>query len=787
MRALHVKLFRELWQMRGQVLAIAVVIAGGVATLLMSLASLESLRLTRDGFYRDYRFAEVFATLKRAPEELLPRVAEIAGVQRAESRVLFAATLDVPDFADPATGLLISLPDSGQPEFNRLFLRAGRLPEAGRSGEAVVSEPFAEAHGLAPGDRLGAVINGRSQSLTVVGVALSPEHIYQIKPGDLFPDDRRYAILWLNRAQLAAAADLDGAFNSLVVSLSRNAREKEVIADLDRLLAPYGGVGAVGRSEQISHSYLEAEFAQLATMARLFPAIFLGVAAFLLNVVLARLIASQREQIAILKAFGHSHWQVGLHYSQLVLLMSAGGLLLGVLAGHWLGEAMGRLYADFFRFPSLDYRMSPRVVGLAALITFGAALAGTLGAVRRAVRLPPAEAMRPELPGSYRPTLVERLGLAGRLGPVPRMILRHLERRPFKALLSVTGIAFACAILVMGNFQHDAVDHMIAVQFGLAQRHDLAVTFNEPTSRRVLHDLHALAGVTAVEGQRSLAVVLRHGHRTFRTGLHGVEKGGDLYRVLDAALHPLTPPVDGVVLTDYLAELLAVDPGDMVTVETLEGRRRVLELPVTGLVNEYIGVAAYMELRALNRALGDGEAVGGAFLAVEQEQRQAVASRLTASPRVAGVGQRLAAIHSFQDSMAETVLVFSFISTLLAGSIAFGIVYNSARIALAERGRELASLRVLGFSRSETGNILLGELALLTALGIPLGWLIGYFLCWYLTVGLRSDFYRIPLILEPATFATAATVVVVAAIFSGLVVRGRINRLDLVAALKARE
>jgi putative ABC transport system permease protein len=701
--------------------------------------------------------------------------------------VVAAATLDIPDFADPATGLLISLPDGRNAELNRLFLRLGRLPEAGAGNEAVLSEPFAEAHGLAPGDRLGAVINGRHQTLTVVGVGLSPEHIYQIKPGDLFPDPERYGILWMNRTQLAAAADMDGAFNSVVLSLARGAVQQEVIDTLDRLLAPFGGIGAVGREDQLSHSYLEAEFDQLGTMARLFPTIFLGVAAFLLNVVLARLIATEREQIAILKAFGYSHREVGLHYVQLVLLMTAIGLAIGIAGGAWLGGAMGRLYADYFRFPYLDYRLSLQAIGIAVLVTLGAALLGTLSAVRRAMRLPPAEAMRPEPPQTYRPTLVERLGLQRWFAQPTRMILRHLERRPLKALLSVTGIAFACGILVVGNFQQDAVNHMIDVQFGLAQRFDLAVTFVEPTSRKALHELTALEGVTAVEPQRSVAAILRHGHRSFRTSLQGVAADGDLRRVLDVQLALLPLPEEGVVLTDFLAELLAVRPGQRLTIETLEERRQVLDLPVAGLVNEYVGVAAYMDIDALNRALGEGTAVNGAFLAVDPPWRDAVAARLMESPRVAGVTHRLAAIDKFRETMDETVLIFSFITTLLAGSIAFGIVYNSARIALSERGRELASLRVLGFTRAEIGYILLGELAVLTAAGIPLGWLIGRLLCWYLTVGLRSDFYRIPLILEPSTYAVAATVVTVSAILSGIIVRRRLNRLDLVAVLKTRE
>ncbi|WP_305042500.1 ABC transporter permease [Geoalkalibacter sp.] len=787
MRALQRKLWRELWQLRSQALAIAVVIAGGVATLVMSLATLDALRAGRDAYYRDYRFAEVFASLKRAPRDLLPRVAALGGVREVESRVVAAARLEVEGFGDPATALLTSLPDGRNAELNRLFLRLGRLPEAGRDAEAVISEPFAEAHGLRPGDALTAVINGRRQELRIVGIGLSPEHVYQLKPGDLFPDPLRYALVWMNRAPLEAALDMEGAFNSLVLTLEPDARQGEVLAALDRLLTPYGSTGAIGRADQTSHNYLEAEFAQLATMARVFPVIFLGVAAFLLHVVTARLIATQRDQIAILKAFGYGNPAVGGHYAQLVLWMTAGGLLLGIGGGYVFGQALTRLYMDYFRFPLLDFRLGPRELAIAALVTLGAALLGTLGAVRRAVCLPPAEAMRPEPPAHFRPTLVERFGLQPYLSQPLRMILREFERRPLKALLSVVGIALSCAILTVGTFQQGAVTYMLAVQFTLAQRYDLAVSFVEPTSRRVLHELAALPGVRQVEPLRSAAVEVRHGHRRFRTSLQGILPDGDLQRVLDARLQVLAPPRQGVVLTDFLAEILAVEPGGRIQVEILEGRRRSLELWVEGLVSEYVGVAAYMDLETLDRLLGEGQALSGALLALEPGARDGVVARLRESPRVAAIGDRLAAMRSFYETLDRTVLVFSFISTLLAASIAFGVVYNSARIALSERSRELASLRVLGLRRGEVSAILLGELTLLTLAGIPLGFVVGRFLCWYLTLGMRSDFYRVPLVLEPATYAFAALVVAASAVVSGLIVHRRLQHLDLVAVLKTRE
>jgi len=786
-KALSRKLLRELWLMRGQAAAIAVVIGGGVATLIMSLSSLDSLSLTRDAFYREYRFAHLFAQLKRAPESLREAVEEIPGVLQVETRVRFAANLDIPDFADPATGMLLSVPDGRNSELNRIFLRTGRLPAANSDHEAVVSEAFAEAHDFEPGDRIGAVINGRRQTLEIVGIGLSPEFIYQIRPGDLFPDFERYGVLWMNRTHLANAADMEGAFNDVVVTIGPEAREGDVIDRLDELLDPYGGLGAIGREDQISHRYLRMELEQLANMARIFPTIFLGVAAFLLNVVINRLISTQRDQIAILKAFGRSNLEVGWHYTQLVVLILLFGLIIGLGVGLWIGRQLAGIYMDFFRFPFLEYQLRPQVIAIGALVTLVAGLTGTLFAVRRAITLPPAEAMRPEAPPTFRATIVERLGLQGWFSQPTRMILRNLERRPLKAALSVLGIAFACGILMVGRFQESAIDYMLNVQFGLAQRDDLSVTFIEPTSRRVVHDLAALPGVQRVEPLRRVAATLHHEHRSYRTAIQGFSSDGDLRRLLDTDLEIFSLPREGVVLTDYLAELLGVGLGDALSAEILEGRRETVRIPVVGLIKEYLGVSAYMDLEALYRLVREGATVSGAWLSIDEASRDGILRTLKEAPRIAGVSDRESAITGFYETMGETVLIFTFFSTLLAGSIAFGVVYNSARIALGERSRELASLRVLGFTRGEICYILVGELALMTLLAIPVGFLVGRGLTAYMVQAMESDLYRIPVVINPSVYAFAATVVLISAVISAAAVARRLYRLDLVAVLKTRE
>ncbi len=789
MKALDRKLFRDLWHMRGQVLAIAAVIMGGVATMVMSLSTYDSLVNTRDRFFSEYRFAEVFVSLKRAPEPVAERLAALPGVENLETRVRAGVKLEVEGFSDPITGQLLSLPDVGEAQLNRLHFKRGRTVQPWSTDEVVLSDTFADAHGFQPGDRLAAIINGKRKQLTVVGVAVSPEYIYQIAPGAMFPDFKRYGVLWMGRSALAAAYDMEGAFNQVSLTLARDANEQDVIDRVDAVLATYGGTGAYGRKNQFSNRFLTEELKQLRTMATIFPAIFLGVAAFLLNVVLSRLIALQREQIAILKAFGYSYLAIGAHYVKLVLLMALLGVAAGVTLGAWFGQGLSHVYTETtFRFPYLDYQVLPGVILISLLVGSLAAVSGTLLSVVRAVRLPPAQGMLPEMPVVYRTTVVERIGLQRWLSAPTRMILRHIGRWPLKSLLTVLGIACACGLMMVGNYQKGAIDFMVDIQFRQASREDLGLTFIEPTSGRALHELAALPGVDFVEGFRDVPAILRFGHYHYRGAVFGIQPQGQLHRSLDSRLQPVAVPPGGVVLTDHLAnEILHVKPGDMLTVEVLEGSRPVRQVPVLGITQQYLGVSAYMQQESLNALMREGNTVTGAYLAVKPGNEAELYTRLHDRPRVLGMVANAAAIQSFYATIGEFILFYNLVATVLAGAIGFGVVYNSARIALSERGRELASLRVLGFTRGEIAYILLGELALLTLAAIPVGFVVGVGLVGILVLAFESELYRLPLILTPENYAMGASVVIVSALLSGLLLWLRLGRLDLVAVLKTRE
>lgn len=787
MTPLNHKLIRDLIHMRGQMVAIALVVGCGVASYVSMRSTYQSLVISQANYYSSYRFADVFANLKRAPDSLAKQIADIPGVASTQTRVVVNVTLDVPGLDEPAVGRLVSIPERQAPMLNDLFIKQGRYVAAGSSDEVIVSEAFAAADHLNVGDHVSAVLNGRWKELRIVGIALSPEYIYEVNSGQIFPDNKRFGVLWMNREALGSAFNMEGAFNDVALALSRGANKQNVISRLDLLLATYGGLGAYDREDQISHRFISDEISQNRITGNVFPAIFLGIAAFLIYIVMSRLVSTQREQIGLLKAFGYGSSSVGLHYLKLSLAPVLGGIGLGTGVGIYFGYQLTQLYAEFYRFPRLSYELSPELIGTTILVSIAAASLGALWAVRRAISLPPAEAMRPEPPPRFRAGLLENLGLHWLFPPAARIMLRNLERRPGKAMLSSLGIALAVAMLVVGLYFFDAIDHIIRVQFGEVQREDLTVVFNEPRPARTRYELEHLPGVLRSEPFRSVPVRLRFEHHSRRTALLGLTPPSDLRRMVDMELNSFSVPTQGVVLTTKLAKILGLHPGNTVVVEVLEGARPVREVVVSGVVDELIGINAYMNIQTLNELMREGGTISGAYFSVDPLFTQQLYGLLKRTPAVSGVSIKASALASFNEIIAQSLSIFTAVLVAFACVIALGIVYNGARIALSERGRELASLRVLGFNQTEIGVMLLGEQAILTLVAVPLGFAIGYGICALIPFWLSSELYRLPLVVSAKTFAFSFAVVVAAAIFSGLLVSWRLRRLDLIAVLKTRE
>jgi len=788
MRALDRKLLRDLRLMWSQALTIALVVASGIGGFVASLSAVDSLAAARDDFYARGRFADVFAAVRRAPQSQAAVLDGLPGVAQVQTTLEEMARVEVPGSSDPVLGQFIGWAPRGGEGLNRVQVSSGRTPAEGPSAdgriEALVSEGFARSRGLRPGAELGVQLNGRHRTLVVVGTALSPEYIFAGLWG--MPDTRGFGVFWVDRETLAAAYDMRGAFNRVALRLAPGASEPAVIDALTRRLSRYGGRQANGRAEQPSHLMLDNEIKEQRVLGTVLPAIFLGVAAFLLNVVVTRLVSTQREQIAALKALGYPNGRIGLHYLQLVLAIVAGGLLLGVLLGKVLGALLTGLYTDFFRFPRFEHRIAPWLLVVSVGITLLTAVAGTLNAIAATVRLAPAEAMRPPAPGRYRRTLLERLGVQG-MAPALRMIVRNLERRPLRSALSVAGVAAAVAIVVLGNFFRDAIDVVVDSQFNLSLRGDITVWAAEAVDDGARRELLRLPGVRDVETTRFVAVDFVHGHRRERSLIRGHAPRASLFRVIDGEGRQTVLDGRGLILTDRLADKLGVRPGDHLQVEVLEGRARTLDLVVGGTVREMMGLNAYMDRPSLNRALGDGDLATGFMLALQRGSEAAALEGTRALPGIVGAWSKATMLRNLQQISARNVRIMSTILTAFATVIAIGMVYNNARISLSERAWELASLRVLGFTRTEVSGLLLGELAAVIGLALPLGMLMGWAVTHGLVELLASDQFHFPVVIRARTYAGAALCVMVAGAASALVVRRRIDRLDMVAALKTRE
>ena len=789
MKAIHIKLWRDLSRLRTQVATIAIVVAIGVAGFVGMFSVHESLRESRDSFYRVNRLADVFATVKRAPMVLRDRLAALDGVTEVALNVVFDAQVDLPGVEPPVTGRFIGLDlprvQTGRQGVNTLTLMSGRWPERNGVLEAVVSDRFAAARNLNPGDAVHAILNGKRDRILLVGTVASPEYVFASQGGA--PDDLSFGIWWIEDTRLIDAFDMQAAFNHLSLRLSPGFPVAPVLEQVDHLLEPFGAIGSVGRDKQLSAKIVDDELSQLKVMGTVLPSIFLAVAMFILNVVLSRQVATQRSQIAALKALGYGDAAIAWHYIQLAFVIAGLGVLVGLVLSIFIGKGMLGLYAEVFRFNGLAYFTSPWLAMTSVLISAMASALGTWTAIHAVVRLKPAQAMQPPSPPAYKLTLIERLGLGRFVSTGAMMVIRNFERRPMRAVLTVTGIALAVALQISGAFWLDAIAHIVDVQYRQVQQGDVLVSFQHPVPLSVVQDLKRMPGVLAAEPYRNEPVRLRLGARTEDTAISGYRSDARLIRVVDEQRGPVAMPAQGVVLSGLLARALGAHVGDHIEMEFRMWNRRRVDVVIVDIVQTMFGTLLYMDLDSLNGLARDGEGVACAALLVDAGAMSAFWTAVKAAPAISAVFDKASSMEGFNQRTSRNMGIFSGILTLFAVAMAVGIIYNAARISLSERAWELASLRVLGMTRGEVSVLLLAELGAELLVALPVGALMGWGLATLMMELMASDSIDFPVVIEPSTYASAALIVLAAGLVSALLVRRQIDRLDLVSVLKVRE
>ena len=785
--ALNRKLLRDLWNIKGQLVAIVFVMASGIMSFVLSFGVLDSLEIGRDVYYDRFEIADVWASAKRVPQDVDEQIREINGVAQVETRVSFGGTIQIEEMEEPASGRIISMPDNREPNLNKLYLVKGRFLRPDEEDAVLASEAFVNAHEFTLGDTVDMVINGKKRTLKIVGVVLSPEYVYSMAPGAMIPDDKRFGIFWMSRRALEAAVDMDGAFNDVALQLSFGANVEDVKSELDRILAPYGGLISYGHDEQMSTWFVENELKQLRTTGGVTPMIFLSVAAFLVNVVMTRQVATQRVQIGMLKAVGYRESEIAMHYLKMVMVIVVIGSIIGLIGGVWLGKGLLNMYAMYFRFPYLEYVYTADVMIIAVALCAGAATAGTWIAMKQAAKLPPAEAMRAEAPTEFKETVLERMGVDKFFSFLSRIILRQVERRPIRAMLSSIGVGFALSILVFANSLGDSMNYLMDVQYDIGNREDLMLSFVEPRHISALEEIKLMPGVIKVEPLRDVAVHLSHGHLSKKTGISGVIEKPDLHRALGADLEPIEITDGGFVISRKLSEILSAQVGDVIKADVLEERRPELMLTITGIYDEFMGIGAFMNIDRLNSLLNEGPVVTGAALMIDPNWSGPLYQDIKEVPSIIGMAMMTKMREIFEQLMDENMMRMMSVYIVFAALIALGVIYNTARIAFSERSRELASLRVLGLTKGEVAYILFGELAIVVFVAIPVGLYIGYLLVAGMVAALDTEQFRMPLYIESNTYAYAVVVVLISALVSFYLVWRQVDKIDLVTAQKGVE
>ncbi|MCB2264018.1 MAG: FtsX-like permease family protein [Candidatus Thiosymbion ectosymbiont of Robbea hypermnestra] len=787
MTALNRKLLRDLGRMWSQILAIITVIAVGTGAYIILIGTADSIQQTQVAYYERYHFADIFSGVQRAPNGLVETLQHIDDIQEVSTTISYTSLIEIPGQTTPANSLISSLPTEGG--LNQLHIRQGRMPKVGSSSEVLVAEPFAQGNDILPGDTLYATLRGEKRKLEVVGIALSPEFVFFGVPGAMIPDKRRFGVMWMDRSTMESAYDMEGAFNGISVALVPGARKSEIINELDAILDPYGGTGSYDRSDQVSHATITSEINQLRTSTRYAAPIFVGIVAFLLHMLMKRHIETEREQIGALKAQGYSHGNIASHYAKFVLVIFLGGITVGFAISMQVGRVVTGAYATSFHFPFLDYFLRPSIFVEVSLIQGVAAFMGSFGNLRKAVLLQPAIAIRPPPPPVYRRTNLESWINRIIHDQSTRMIIRHIIRWPLRSGMTIFAIAGATAILIAPLGTLNSTEQMSNIHFYHAERQDMTVAFGETPPFSAVYELGHYSGVLAMEAFRAISARIEFEGRSRRVTVLGRESHNDLSRPLDHDFNPINIPKNGLVIADSMAEWLGVRCGDMVRLHFLEDRRPVVDIPVVALSKSYIGMTffmVFMNLDKLNTILMEGRAISGIHIKLDPRDLMSFYEAVKKNPAVTGTVSHGDSKSAMRRAL-EQITHLTRVSIIIAGIIVFGAVYNSALIALAERSREFAGMRLLGYSRFAVSYILLGELLLLSFIALPLGCAMGYSLAYLLTEGTANEMFRLPLALKYSSIGSAILTVIMMVVVTGIFIARKIYHLDLIAVLKTQD
>lgn len=792
MSILNRKLLRDLSAARGLLIAIISIMMLGTGLLVGMQSTFYNMQAAKDRYYRECRMADFWIDLKKAPLAELDVLHDIPGIRNWQDRIQFPVTVDVQLRVRPLNGMVISMPDLRQPVTNDIVLIRGDYFSDRGEPEVIINDKFAEANRLYPGQKLHLLLNNRREEFLIVGTAISAEFTYLIGPGSLTPDPENFGVFYLPRRQMEELFDFEGAANQVVGHFTPGMEgDRQAVLDLvERRLESSGFISATLLKDFTSNYFVSNEINQLSNMATVLPAMFLVVAALILNVLMTRLARQQRTTIGTLKAIGYSDATIFWHFLKFGAVV---GLVAGIFAsglGMLLTWGMLTQYQQFFQFPDLrnDLFVQTHLIGWSVSIV--CAMLGSVYGARQMLLLQPAEAMRPEPPAKGGRVLLERITLVwDQLSPGWRVAIRSMIRHRSRTAIALFAGTVGAGILVSGLMMMEATEYFIRDEFERRNRSDIELTFKDALDRQAWYDLSHLPGVDLVEPQFNLACDFVNGPYKRQGAINGILGDAQLTVPTDKQNRRISIPSVGLVMERRLADHLHISVGDMLEVRPKSGRREPLHVPLAAISDSQFGLSVYSDMQYLCRIRGESFAMSGAQLKINQTehaQRELYLS-LKQMPAMEAISSRLELIKNMRETIIQNQNISIAIIVVFAGTIFFGNVLNASLVNLSERQREVATMGAMGYTRWEIGMLFLRESLVINSVGAVLGLPVGYFLIHLMVQMIDQDLVRFPVVTAPWIWISVVVTALSFTLLAHAVVQWQIHRMNWLDSLKVRE
>ncbi len=787
MNILFRNLIRDIKKSKGQFISILIIVILGVAFYTSLNSVFKNLSNSSDSYYKQYRLADIWVDLYNAPTSIEKKVESLPNVKMVTGRIVKDASISISE--ENATLRFITLPDVKKDIVNDIVIKSGRYFSEDDSNQCLLDEDFLKANNLELGGYIYPIINGNEVKLKIVGAAKSPEFVYTLKDSSqMMADNKKFGIIYIKQSFGEAIFDSKGSINSISIQVSNNNDIESTKDDIKKALKNYGIKSVIDRDEQTSCSMISEEIKQLKSMGGTFPVIFFMVASVIIYIMMGRMVENQRVQIGVLKALGFTNVQVLTYYMSYSTIIAVIGSLIGSILGTYMGLGLTRLYNQYFNLPLGEIKIYGEFVVPAFILTLIFCLFAGYNSCKIIFKIMPSEAMREKSPQGGKKTLVERIDFIWRnITNLEKIIVRNLFSYKRRALLTSLGIIFSSAILLVALGMNDSINFMINQQYGSIQNYDIKVKFSNLISVNELNSIKNIAHVKELEPVLETGVEISNGWKSKNVGFTALIKDPQMYKVEDKNGNNISLPSNGILISEKLANILGVKANDSVDIKFFFPGKEKEEVVIKGIVVQYIGLSTYTSMENLNSMLGEGMIASSAVLKLDNSEfENEVKNQLKDMPGVTSVESKSDSLNALLKNMGATKSSMGAM-IMLAAILLIAVLYNIATINIFERQRELATLKVLGFTNNEIKKLIFNENYIISIFGMIIGLPFGKWLGGLMMATSSTDSYTIPYVVKIKSYIIAIILTFMFTVITNFILMNKIKAIDMLEVLKNKE